>query len=63
MGSKFYRNLHLETIIGKVQHITKDYDNRVRRSHSKASLRVRNKQWMDMVDAQQSKKGRSVAPI
>ena len=54
---------HLETIIGKVEQIMKDYDNRVKRSHSQASLRIRHQQWMGKDIQKPNKRGPTSQPM
>ena len=46
----------LATVKRKVTNIMKDYENRVRCSHQKSSIRVRNRLWMEM-DVPQPKRG------
>ena len=48
-------------LCNKINAVMKDYENRVLRSHNKASLRVRNKEWSKMV-LPQKKKGPKCSP-
>ena len=51
----------ISALCSKINAVMKDYENRVLRSHNKASLRVRNKEWSKMV-LSQKKKGPKCSP-